>query len=124
MPNVLIVDDEERISSFVSRGLTNSGFSCVVSSDGADALKQAQSGNFDVVVLDIGLPKLDGWEVLRRLRLTHPDLPVLILTARRSLEATELGLNIGANDYMVKPFKVEELAHRISLLLGPSAPAS
>jgi DNA-binding response OmpR family regulator len=123
MPHILIVDDEERITSFVTKGLAASGFTCVVSADGANALEQAQSGNFDAVVLDIGLPQLDGWEVLRRLRLTHPLLPVLILTARRSLEATQLGLTSGANDYMVKPFKLDELRHRLVLLLEPSAPA-
>src|ERR1700712_5557444 len=123
MPHILIVDDEERITSFVTKGLAPAGFSCVVSSNGSEALTLAQSDDFDAMVLDIGLPNLDGWEVLRRLRLTHPALPVMILTARRSLEATQLGITSGANDYMVKPFRLEELKNRISLLLTPPASA-
>jgi DNA-binding response OmpR family regulator len=121
MPQLLIVDDEERITSFVTKGLSASGFDCVVSSDGAEALELAESGQFDAMVLDIGLPNLDGWEVLRRLRLSDPLLPVLILTARRSLEATQLGITSGANDYMVKPFKLDELKHRIALMLNRTA---
>lgn len=117
MASILIVEDEPRISSFVERGLTDAGFTCQTSADGSDALNQAESGRFDLMVLDIGIPSLDGWEVLRRLRLVDKQMPVLILSARRSLDATVLGLDSGANDYMVKPFKMEELKTRIGLLL-------
>ncbi|MET4703634.1 response regulator transcription factor [Frigoribacterium sp. UYMn621] len=117
MTRVLLAEDEVRISAFVQRGLRAAGFLCTVVSDGADALHQAQSGQFDLVLLDVGLPELDGFTVLEELRRTHPVLPVIMLTARQSATDIVKGLDRGANDYITKPFKFDELLARVRLRL-------
>ena len=127
MSTILIAEDESRISSFVEKGLRAAGYSATVADNGVDALAHALSGNFDLVLLDIGLPGLDGFEVLRRLRERDETLPVIMLTARTSLTDTVAGLDRGANDYMPKPFKFDELLARIRVRLrdvGASASSS
>jgi DNA-binding response OmpR family regulator len=114
---ILIADDEPRISGFVQRGLRAAGFHCTVAIDGDETLFQAQSGQFDLVLLDVGLPGLDGFQVLRALRQTHPSLPVIMLTARHAAEDIVSGLDDGANDYITKPFKFDELLARVRLRL-------
>jgi DNA-binding response OmpR family regulator len=125
--HILIAEDEPRISDFLRRGLTAEGFSCTLRADGAEALLEAQSGAFSLMLLDIGLPSLDGFEVLRRLRLTDTTTPVIMLTARHSVHDTVLSLDSGANDFLAKPFKFEELLARVRVRLrdiaqGGSAP--
>lgn len=120
MTAILIIEDEARISSFVQRGLKAAGYSTTVSADGADGLAYALSGAFDLVILDIGLPTIDGFEVLRRLRESDTQLPVIILTARDSTRDTVAGLENGANDYMPKPFPFDELLARVRLRLRES----
>jgi DNA-binding response OmpR family regulator len=115
--SVLIAEDEDRISSFVDKGLRAAGYSTTVSATGTEALALAESGNFDLVLLDVGLPGIDGFEVLKRLRMTNTALPVIMLTARTSVTDTVTGLDGGANDYMPKPFKFDELLARIRLRL-------
>ncbi len=117
MSNILIVEDEARISTFVKRGLQAAGYACTVMSDGGEALIEAQTGAYGLVLLDIGLPTMDGFEVLKRIRASDAHLPVILLTARSSVEDTVLGLDSGANDYLAKPFKVDELLARIRLRL-------
>lgn len=117
MSSVLIAEDEERISSFVDKGLRSSGYATTVVAGGFEALELATSGEFDLVLLDVGLPGIDGFEVLRRLRQTDTTLPVIMLTARTSVADTVAGLDGGANDYMPKPFKFDELLARIRLRL-------
>ena len=117
MSSILIVEDEARISSFVDKGLRAAGYACTVSADGAEALALAQTGQFDLVLLDIGLPSLDGFEILRRLRVDDQSTPVIMLTARNSVEDTVVTLDGGANDYLAKPFKFDELLARIRLRL-------
>ncbi len=117
MTNILIVEDEVRISTFVKRGLQSAGYACTVMSDGVEGLIEAETGAYDLVLLDVGLPTMDGFEILRRIRVSHSQLPVIILTARNSVEDTVLGLDGGANDYLAKPFKVDELLARIRLRL-------
>lgn len=119
MNRVLLAEDEERIAAFVVKGLTASGLTCAVAADGATALAMAVAGDFDLMVLDIGLPGMDGFEVLRRLRESGSRLPVIILTARDSASDTIAGLEGGADDYMAKPFAFGELLARIRLRLGP-----
>jgi DNA-binding response OmpR family regulator len=114
---ILIAEDEARISSFVEKGLKAAGYSSTVVANGADALEHALGGGFDLVLLDIGLPGLDGFEVLRRLRERDTTLPVIMLTARTSLSDTVAGLDGGANDYLPKPFKFDELLARIRVRL-------
>ena len=117
MSSVLIAEDEGRISSFVDKGLRAAGYATTVVASGTDALEFATSGDFDLVLLDVGLPGIDGFEVLRRLRQTDTALPVIMLTARTSVTDTVAGLDGGANDYMPKPFKFDELLARIRLRL-------
>lgn len=123
MTRLLIAEDEVRISGFVSRGLRSAGFVCTVASDGQDALFQAQSGQFDLLLLDVGLPLLDGYEVLRRLRLSDATTPVIMLTARHASEDIVCGLDGGASDYITKPFKFDELLARVRLRLRERAPS-
>jgi DNA-binding response OmpR family regulator len=117
MTSVLIAEDEERISNFVEKGLRAAGYATMVIPDGADALAHAQTGMFDLVLLDVGLPSMDGFEVLKRLRASGATVPVIMLTARNSPTDTVAGLEGGANDYLGKPFTFDELLARIRLRL-------
>lgn len=117
MTGILIVEDEERISSFIEKGLRSAGFSTRSVATAADAVDFAITGSFDLIVLDIGLPDFDGFEVLRRVRASGSDIPVIILTARDSRVDTVAGLEGGANDYMAKPFGFDELLARVRLRL-------
>jgi two-component system, OmpR family, copper resistance phosphate regulon response regulator CusR len=117
MNRILLAEDETRIASFVEKGLRANGFTPTVVDDGASALGHALSGDFDLLVLDIGLPGMDGFTVLRRLRESRGSIPVIILTARDSVTDTVAGLEGGADDYMPKPFRFDELLARIRLRL-------
>jgi len=117
MKRILIAEDEMRIASFLEKGLRSNGYIPTVVCDGTTALEHAVSGEFDLLVLDIGLPLLDGFSVLRRLRDRRNAMPVVILTARDSLADTVAGLEGGADDYVAKPFRFEELLARIRLRL-------
>jgi len=123
MTGILIAEDEERISSFVEKGLKAAGFQATVVRTGPDALELARTGVFDLVVLDIGLPGLDGLEVMRRLRAAGSKTPVIILTARSAMEDVLASLEGGANDYMAKPFRFDELLARIRLRLTDASSA-
>lgn len=113
MARILIAEDEERISSFIKKGLTANGYVVSVAADGVSALDYASTGEFDLVILDVGLPGMDGFEVLRRLRAANNPIAVIILTARDSVADTVSGLEGGADDYMPKPFRFEELLARV-----------
>ncbi|MGH2808568.1 MAG: response regulator transcription factor [Actinomycetota bacterium] len=113
MKRILIVEDETRISSFLSKGLKSNGYATSVVGTGEDALSMTQTGEFDLMILDIGLPDIDGFEVLQRLRSRDKDLPVVILTARDAVRDTVSGLEGGADDYVTKPFSFDELLARI-----------
>nr|WP_202893742.1 response regulator transcription factor [Kribbella italica] len=113
----MIAEDEERIASFVAKGLRANGFTPTVVSDGRTALDHGLTGEFDLMLLDLGLPELDGFTVLGRLRTAGSAMPVVILTARSSVQDTVAGLEGGADDYLSKPFRFEELLARIRLRL-------
>ncbi|NIK58623.1 response regulator transcription factor [Kribbella shirazensis] len=117
MNRILIAEDEDRIASFVERGLRSNGFVTTVVGDGQTAYQEGATGNYDLMVLDIGLPRLDGFTVLRRLREARVTMPVVILTARDSVRDTVAGLEGGADDYIAKPFAFEELLARVRLRL-------
>jgi DNA-binding response OmpR family regulator len=110
---ILIAEDEERITSFLEKGLQAHGFSTEVATDGDKALRLARSWRFDLLILDLGLPGKSGIEVLRQLRAEGNDMPIVILTARHGLEDMVAGLNGGANDYLTKPFRFDELLARV-----------
>ncbi|OQO92412.1 DNA-binding response regulator [Saccharomonospora piscinae] len=117
MSRILVAEDEPRIAAFVRKGLTANGFTVTVVEDGPGAYEYALTGSFDLLVLDIGLPGMDGFTVLRQLRAQRCAIPVIILTARDSVRDTVAGLEGGADDYMPKPFRFEELLARVRLRL-------
>ncbi|VXB30129.1 response regulator transcription factor [Aeromicrobium sp. 9AM] len=124
MNRILIVEDEERISSFVAKGLKAEGFTPTVVADGITGLDYALTGEFDLMVLDIGLPGMDGFRILERVTAERTALPVIVLTARDSVTDTVAALEGGAADYMSKPFKFGELLARVRLRLRtPGDPA-
>jgi DNA-binding response OmpR family regulator len=110
---VLVTEDEPRILAFVARALEAEGFATDAARDGAEALEYALREHYDLVVLDLLLPRVDGLTVLRELRQTHPDLPVVILSARCDLPTKLRGFDLGANDYVQKPFALDELIARV-----------
>ncbi len=113
MTRVLIVEDEERIASFIDKGLRANGFTTAVAGDGHQASTYLRSGEFDLVILDLGLPGPDGFEVLRAFREWDRRTPVVILTARDGIPNTVEGFELGADDYVTKPFSFEELLARV-----------
>jgi DNA-binding response OmpR family regulator len=120
---ILIAEDEPRIASFLEKGLKANGFATSVASDGHDAVTLASSGRFDLLILDLGLPGKDGFAVLEELRAGGSRLPVVILSARDSVDDTVAGLDGGADDYITKPFRFEELLARVRVRLrGDHAP--
>jgi DNA-binding response OmpR family regulator len=110
---ILVVEDEPRILAFVARGLEAEGFAVDAAGDGADALERARRTRPDFVVLDLLLPRVDGLTVLRELKRERPELPVLVLSARADLPTKLRGFELGANDYLAKPFAFDELIARI-----------
>jgi DNA-binding response OmpR family regulator len=114
---ILIAEDEERIASFIEKGLRANGFTTAVAADGHQAIALARSGGFDLVILDLGLPGKDGSDVLRELREWDRRTPVLILSARDNMMDKVSGLEAGADDYVTKPFSFEELLARVRVRL-------
>ena len=112
MNHILIVEDEYKIARFISLELQHEGYKTTIIADGREALDDMLENDYDLIVLDVMLPSLNGIEVLRRLRQSK-DTPVIILTARDQIVDKVNGLDIGANDYMTKPFAIEELLARI-----------
>ena len=117
MSTILIIEDETRIAAFVAKGLKSAGFTSHATASGVEGATLAVHGGFDLVVLDVGLPDIDGFEVLERIRGQGVAVPVILLTARSSVADRVAGLEGGADDYMPKPFSFEELLARIRLRL-------
>jgi DNA-binding response OmpR family regulator len=113
---ILIVEDEVRLSRHIASALTEAGHDPVVIHDGKAALREAAEASFDLIVLDVGLPRMDGFEVLRRLRARHISSRVLMLTARGEIKDRLAGLQLGADDYLAKPFAMPELVARVRAL--------
>lgn len=121
MSQILIVEDEPRIAAFLAKGLRAAGFATLVEPSGEAAVQLAVSEQIDLVLLDVGLPDIDGFEVLSRLRGQGVSVPVIMLTARSSVADRVAGLQSGADDYVPKPFAFEELLARVQLRLRPDA---
>ncbi|TCH62127.1 heavy metal response regulator transcription factor [Acinetobacter sp. ANC 4862] len=116
---ILIIEDETKIAEFLAKGLNESGYLASVAHDGLTALTLLQEKNFDLVVLDVMLPEIDGWQVLKTLR-TFSKIPVLMLTAKDHVLDRVKGLELGADDYLIKPFSYIELLARVKSLLRRS----
>lgn len=117
MSHILIAEDEPRIASFLEKGLKAAGFTTAIAKDGNEAVFMVQSDRFDLLLLDIGLPGKDGWQVLEELRGLGEQLPIIILSARDDINDKVAGLEGGADDYVTKPFRFEELLARVRLRL-------
>jgi DNA-binding response OmpR family regulator len=118
---ILLIEDERRTADFITRALKAHGISVVAAEDGREGLMRAITEGFDLVVLDLMLPGLDGLTVLRELRARKPGLPVLILSARADLDTKLRGFDLGADDYLVKPFSLDELIARVRAQLRRAA---
>ena len=120
-PRVLVVEDDDAIAQVLQRSLRMEGYEVRIAGDGVAALDEAHAFLPDLVILDLGLPRMDGVEVAKTLRLTD-DVPILVLTARDGVEARVEGLDAGADDYLVKPFERQELLARLRALLRRRPP--
>lgn len=121
--NILVVDDDQAVRDSLARSLTYGGYETVTAQDGIDALAKLSSGRMDAVIMDVMMPRLDGLEATRMLRNSGNDVPILILTARDAVEDRVDGLDAGADDYMVKPFALDELLARLRALVRRSHPS-
>ncbi|MCB1939439.1 MAG: heavy metal response regulator transcription factor [Rhodocyclaceae bacterium] len=114
---VLIVEDETKTGDYLRQGLREAGYTADLARNGVDGLHLAMTGDHDLLILDVMLPGLDGWQILDALRRAHKDVPVLFLTARDAVEDRVKGLELGADDYLVKPFAFSELLARVRTVL-------
>ncbi|MEQ1609912.1 MAG: heavy metal response regulator transcription factor [Hyphomonadaceae bacterium] len=114
---ILVIEDDEKAAQSLQRGLREEGFAVDIAMDGKSGLERAQSGAFDLVLLDVSLPGMDGWSVLCQLRADARNVPAIMLTARDALPDRVKGLALGADDYVVKPFAFSELVARIRAVL-------
>ncbi|MCC7498048.1 MAG: response regulator transcription factor [Bryobacterales bacterium] len=120
---ILVVEDEKRIADFLGRGLESSGFAVDTAADGATAVEMTHAADYDLIILDLGLPDMDGLKVLEKIRNRKTTSPVLILSARGAVDDRVQGLEQGADDYLVKPFAFVELLARVRALLRRGQPS-
>lgn len=118
---ILIVEDEKKIREYLHQGLTEAGFVVDQAPNGLDGHHLAMTESYDLIILDVMLPDVDGWRILKALREAHKEVPVLFLTARDSVDDRVKGLELGADDYLVKPFAFAELLARVRTLLRRGA---
>ncbi|WNR43551.1 response regulator transcription factor [Paenibacillus roseipurpureus] len=114
---IMVIDDDEKITSMLRRGLAFEGYSVVTATNGLEGLKQMLVTEPQLVILDVMMPQIDGWEVVRRVRESGSEVPILMLTAKDDISDRVKGLDLGADDYLVKPFALEELLARVRVLL-------
>ena len=121
---ILIIEDEVKTANFLKKGFGESGFVVDIAKDGLDGLHLGLEIDFDIIILDLMLPHIDGWQVLARLREANRQAPVLVLTALDAVHERVRGFELGADDYLVKPFAFSELLARVRSLLRRASPAS
>ncbi|MGH9483376.1 MAG: response regulator, partial [Terriglobales bacterium] len=114
---ILVVEDEHKVAQFIKKGLQQDRFAVDLAADGEEALYLAEAGGYDLIILDLMLPKVTGFSVLSTVRKKNPNVPILILTAKTSVEDRVRGLEIGSDDYLIKPFAFAELRARVRALL-------
>jgi DNA-binding response OmpR family regulator len=120
MNRILIAEDESRIAAFLEKGFRSNGFTCAIATNGHEAVGMARSDDFDLLILDLGLPGKDGWQVLEEVRGRGERLRIIVLTAQDEVEDTVRALEGGANDYVTKPFEFTELLARVKVQLRDS----
>jgi DNA-binding response OmpR family regulator len=113
MSRILIAEDEPRIAAFIEKGLRQNGFMTTVIEDGNEVVPAARDGNFDLMILDLGLPGKDGWAILAELRRQGDQIPIIIVTARDISQRRWLDVDAAANDYITKPFRFKDLLDRV-----------
>ncbi len=118
---ILVIEDESKVASFLKKGLEQSGYEVEVAPDGEQGWSRFQSGDFDLILLDLMLPKISGWDLIPMIRKSKPAIPILALTAKGAVEDRVQGLNLGCDDYLVKPFSFAELLARIQVQLRRGA---
>jgi two-component system, OmpR family, copper resistance phosphate regulon response regulator CusR len=122
MSRILIAEDEARLAAFIEKGLGKKGFSTVVAPDGQQAIKMVLEEEFELLLLDLGLPVKDGWTVLKELRRQKKEFPIIIVTALNDNRSRLEALALGANDYVTKPFSFSDLLGRVKLQLEKPQP--
>lgn len=122
MSRILIAEDEPRIAAFIAKGLRRNGFMTTIIEDGNKVVTAAQNGNFDLMILDLGLPDKDGWAILAELRRQGEQMPVIIVTARDIHDGRSLNVEGTANDYITKPFRFKDLLERVKAQLSQEVP--
>ena len=120
MNRILIAEDEERLAAFIEKGLRKYGFDIAVALDGMEALQRAEDEEFQLLLLDLGLPIKDGWAVLQELRNSGTDFPIIILTALTDESNRATAIKLGANDYVTKPFRFGDLLEKVKSHLEPN----
>jgi two-component system, OmpR family, copper resistance phosphate regulon response regulator CusR len=114
---ILVIEDEDKVASFVQMGLEKSGYEVDLAADGAEGYDKFRANDYGVVLLDLILPKMSGWDLIPLMREQRPSTPIIAVTARTEVEDRVQGLNLGCDDYLVKPFSLEELLARIQAVL-------
>ncbi|MEO3943878.1 response regulator transcription factor [Gorillibacterium sp. CAU 1737] len=114
---ILVIDDDEKITSMLRRGLAFEGYAVTTANDGLEGLKKMMEAEPNLIILDIMMPRVDGWEVCRRIRESGSQVPILMLTAKDEVSDRVKGLDMGADDYLIKPFALEELLARVRVML-------
>lgn len=122
MSRILIAEDEPRIAAFIEKGLRQNGFTTTIIEDGNKVVSAAKNGNFDLIILDLGLPGKDGWAILSELRRQGEQIPVIIVTARDIRHGRSLDVEKAANDYITKPFRFKDLLERVKAQLNQTKP--
>lgn len=114
---LLVVDDDKQIRELLAFDISQSGYIVDTALDGQEGLKKALENNYDLILLDVMMPKMNGYEVCKNIRIAHPDIPILMLTAKGTIEDKTQGFDCGADDYLIKPFEIQEVLLRIRALL-------
>jgi DNA-binding response OmpR family regulator len=122
--NILVIEDEAKVAGFVKKGLQQSGYEIDLAADGEEGYEKIRSNSYDLILLDLMLPKISGLELIPKIRECRPGIPIIALTAKASVEDRVLGLNLGCDDYLTKPFSFAELLARIQVQVRRGDPSA